>query len=91
MNITATRKGIDIPGTQYGAFVEIDGEVTDEKLAKAKEIVVERVCKMIREIANESEDFFIIKPTMVGDAITVGHKFHLPTVKEDRISGLIKE
>ncbi len=95
MNITATRKGDGISGTMYGTFVKVNGEVTDEKLAKAKAMAVDEVCRIIREIANEREDFFIIKPTMNGDGITVGHKFLLPTVEEDGFSrhkeGLIVE
>lgn len=71
------------PGTEYGTYVKIKGEVTDEKLAKAKEMVVEDVCRIIRDIANEREDFFIIRELMDGDGTSVAHKFFLPTVNED--------
>ena len=72
-----------VPGTQYGTYVAIKGEVTEEKLAKAKEMVVEDVCRLIRDIANEREDFFIIKELMGGGGTSVAHKFFLPTVDED--------
>lgn len=70
------------PGTQYGAIETIYGEVTEEKLTEAKTKVVDEVCRMIREIAKR-DDFFIIKPSLLGDATTVAHKFFLPTVEED--------
>ena len=70
------------PGTNYGIYTDIKGEVTDEKIAKAKEQVVEEVCRIIREIANERDDFFFIKP-LPGEVTSVGHKFLLPTVEED--------
>ena len=41
------------PGTQYGEYVLIEGEITTEKLAKAKTILVEEICETIREIANK--------------------------------------
>ena len=69
------------PGSQYGTYVTIDGEVTEEKLAKAKEQVVEDVCNIIRDIAKERDDFFIIK--QLGDTATVAHKFILPTVEQE--------
>ena len=65
-------------GSMYGHYETINGEVTDEKLAKAKAMVVDEVCKIIREIANDRDDFFIINPT--DDGATVGCKFLLPTV-----------
>jgi hypothetical protein len=75
--------------------VKILGEVKEEKLAKAKEMTVDEVCRIIREIANEREDFFIIKPPMGEYEASVGHKFLLPTVEEDGFSrfkeGLIVE
>ena len=74
-----------IPGSQFGALVMVEGEVTDEKLAKAKEKLVDEVCRVIREIANEKEEFFIINE--YGGTTSVGHKFLLPTVEgEDGFS-----
>lgn len=71
-------------GTQYGTFAKITGEATDEKLAEAKKMVVEDVCRIIRDIANENDEFFIIKE--LNGITTVGHKFVLPTVNEEGIS-----
>lgn len=65
-------------GSMFGTLAFIKGEVTEEKLEKAKEIVVDDVCRYIREIAKQSEEFFIIK-TLEGKT-SVGHKFFLPTV-----------
>ena len=84
-------------GTQYGGFVCVKGELTKEKLAEAKETLVDEVCRTIREIATEREDFFIIKDCkdftpyldFGGATYTIACKFYLPTVKEnefDRIT-----
>ena len=81
-------------GTQYGIYVEVNGEMTEEKLAEAKKTVVDEVCRIIREIANERDEFFIIKdgkdipPFLnLGGNLpgSVACKFYLPTVKEDGI------
>lgn len=78
-----------IPGTQYGTYATISGFPTDEKIARAKELVVDDVCRIIREVANERDDFFIIKEL---DGITsVGHKFFLPTVDRDDDFSRFKE
>ena len=69
-----------VSGTQYGTYVLVEGEVTKEKLAKAKELVVEKICEMIKEIANKSEEFFIVKTS--DDVTSVAHKFILPTVND---------
>ena len=66
-----------------GYFVRIDHEATEADIAEAKKEVVENVCRLIRQIANGREDFFIIKEGMFGDgSTTVAAKFILPTVKE---------
>jgi hypothetical protein len=78
-------------GTQYGTVVMIRGEVTEEKLSKAKEMAVEDVCRIIREVASVREDFFIIKQAFTGDGTSVGHKFILPTVEEDGFSRFKEE
>ena len=72
------------PGTQYGTYEVIYGEVTKEKLAEAKAKVVDDVCRMIRKIAEERDDFFIVKRTEEDCSTTVAHKFYLPTVNDDR-------
>lgn len=64
-------------GTLYGDYVVIDGEITEEKLARAKAEIIESACNNLRAIAERREDFFIIKPN------SVGYKFFLPTVDED--------
>ena len=69
------------PGTQYGTYAMITGEVTEEKIAKAKEVVVDDVCRIIREIANERDDFFIVKE--INGVTSVAHKFILPTVDDE--------
>ena len=70
-------------GSMFGTYATIKGVVTDEKLAKAKGLVIEEVCRIIREIANKCDDFFIIKnsPLAEEEYTTVGHKFFLPTVE----------
>lgn len=66
-------------GTQYGTYVNIEGELTEDKIAMAKKLVIEEVCEMIREIANKSENFFIVKDYCDG-VTSIAHKFILPTV-----------
>ena len=71
-----------------GCFVKVHGEASAEEIARMKEKVVEDVCNEIRKIANERDDFFIVK---VGkdfiscDEIvtTVAAKYLLPTVKDN--------
>lgn len=78
-------------GAMFGTYETITGEVTDEKIAKVKEAVVENVCKIIREIASTSDSFFIIKTNPYcdeGECVTVGHKFILPTVDKNDLHGL---
>lgn len=48
-------------GTMFGGFVNIEGEVTPEKLAEAKKLLVDEVCQEIRKITSETDEFFIIK------------------------------
>ena len=74
-------------GSMFGTYVKIDGNVTEEKLAKAKEMLVEEVCEIIKEIAKKRDDFFIIKATDIGGS--VAHKFILPTV--DVGEGILSE
>ena len=75
-------------GMLCGYYVEVQGEVSEEEITRAKELVVEEICNQIREIAREREDFFIIKngarfPGLDEEIVTtVGAKFELPTVKE---------
>ena len=76
-----------IEGTMYGAIVKIKGEATAEKIAEAKAALVDKVCAMIREIANTHDDFFIIHdrsdfPMPTDCTVSVGHKLFLPTVIE---------
>ena len=78
-------------GAMFGTYEKITGEVTDEKIAEAKEAVVEKVCEIIREIASTSDSFFIIKNNPLGDeegCVTVGHKFFIPTVDKNDLHGL---
>lgn len=69
-------------GLYEGYVVHIPHEATEEDIAKAKEEVVDNVCRIIRGIASERDDFFIIKESFIGDGITVAAKFILPTVKD---------
>lgn len=70
-----------------GYFLKTDGEASDEEIAMMKEAVVEEICKEIRQLAKEREDFFIIKkganfPGLDNTIVTtVGVKYILPTVK----------
>lgn len=67
-----------MPGTQYGDFIVINNETTEEKLAEAKELLVEQACEVIRAIAKERDDFFIVKK--MDEKTTIGWKIFLPTV-----------
>ena len=70
------------PGSEYGHFVEIEGDATDEDITKAKQEVVERLCATIRDIAQKRDDFFIIKDAPFKKGMTVAAKFILPTVND---------
>ena len=74
----------------YGEFIKVDGEMTEEKLEEAKEILLDKICNGIRKIAKEnSEQFFIVKDfsesdsIFKGDYFTVGCKFELPTISSE--------
>ena len=60
---------------QYGDYVIVEGELTKEKLAKAKEEVLENVFTCMKEIAKEDDEIFIIKDLPDGTGKTVGFKF----------------
>ena len=80
---------MQIEGTMYGAIVKIKGDATPEKMAEAKKILVDKVCAMIHEIADNNDDFFIIHdskdfPIPTESFVSVGHKLFLPTVKEGK-------
>lgn len=68
-------------GTQYGTYETIEGEVTEEALSVAKAKVVENVCEAIRCIAEERDDFFMVRK--VDEITSVANKFVLPTVKKE--------
>lgn len=68
-------------GALYGTYVKIDGEPTEDELSQAKSELVDTLCSMIREIAKENDDFFIIKKTLDGDATTVGVKIAVPSIE----------
>ena len=71
-----------------GGLLRTEGEASDEEIAMMKEALVEGMCKEIRQLAKEREDFFIIKKGAnfpgLDDTIvtTVGVKFILPTVRD---------
>ncbi len=71
-----------------GCYFAIEGEASEEEIAKMKEAVVERMCEDIRKIAREREDFFIIKKGAIFPGLdntiktTVAAKYILPTVEK---------
>ena len=74
-------------GTLYGMIVNVSGTCSPEKLSEAKDMLVDRVCNAIREIAAKNDDFFIIKdsssmPIFEEDFTSVSCKFFLPTVND---------
>ena len=75
-NVTVSKKVM--PGSQYGDFISLGDKVTKEELAEAKRLLVEQACGVIRDIAKERDDFFIIKE--IDGKTTVGWKIFLPTV-----------
>ena len=70
------------PGSEYGHFVALEGDTTEEDIAKAKQEVVEHLCETIRDIAKKRDDFFIIKNMPFRKGKTVAAKFILPTVND---------
>ena len=81
-------------GMMIGYAVHQEGSVSEDQIAEMKQQVVDNLCDYIRKIANEHEDFFIIKhPGDPSDPIstetTVGAKIILPTVKDDELTANI--
>ena len=63
-------------GTVVGEFVEVKGELTEEKLAEAKEAVLNKLFGEIRKVVEEhSEDFFIVKTKEKEEANPFGIKY----------------
>ena len=75
---TLTVSLVNPNGSLYGDYILLKGEVTEEELAKTKELLVDQMCDVIRKAAKEKEEFFIIKE--VDGGTSVGWKFHLPHV-----------
>ena len=74
-------------GTLYGMIVKVRGTCSPEKLLEAKDVLVDRVCDAIREIAAKNDDFFIIKDSssmsiFKEEYTSVACKFFLPTVND---------
>lgn len=73
-------------GIQIGCYYEALDEPTEEVLAVLKEKAVNKICREIRKIAKENDDFFIVKTgenfALGKLTTTVGVKVELPTVKE---------
>ena len=61
--------------SQFGTYATIGGEVTEEKLIRAKLAVLEQLCHMMRKAASD-DDFFIIKN--MGEGTTVAARFAIP-------------
>lgn len=87
-HIRASKNAPD-QGYLGGCYLSIEGEASEEEIARMKEAVVEQMCEDIRKLAREREDFFIIKkgerfPGLDNTIITtVAAKYILPTVKND--------
>ena len=60
----------------YGDYVIIDGELTEEKLAKAKEEVLESVFDFLKKELKDKNEFFIVKD--VNGTTSVGFKCIIP-------------
>ena len=69
----------DACGTAYGDYLTFEGDVTDKELAEAKELLIQQACDTLKAIAEEREDFFIIKK--LGDKTTVAWKFFIPSIE----------
>lgn len=70
------RLGEKPQGVIVGDFVEVEGELTDEKLAEAKKAVLNKLFDEIRKVAEEySEDFFIVKTKEKEEANPFGFKY----------------
>lgn len=79
--------------TQFGTYAVIKGEATEDKIAEAKEKIVENVCRIIRDVAKKAEDCFIIKSNDDNSEFensrgitTVAYKFILPIVDDYDLS-----
>lgn len=68
-------------GTQYGDYVLIEGDATEEEISNAKKEIVEKACDLLRTIADEREDFYIINH--FDGSTSVGFRLVLPTVEDN--------
>ena len=66
-------------GATYGDYLTLEGNVTDEEIAKAKELLIRQACDSLKAIAEDREDFFIIKK--LGGKTTVAWKFFIPSIE----------
>ena len=79
----------------YGSAVTTEGDVSEDDIQKAKEMVLEDIIKAIRDVAERKPDEFFIVHTPTKNPLknflseeivntsSVGAKFALPTVLDD--------
>ncbi len=68
-------------GSMYGDYITIpEAEFTEDKLKEAKALLVGQICEVIKKLAEEHEDFFIIKKFPNSDVTSVGWKIFFPTI-----------
>lgn len=56
----------------YGYAVKCDGDFNEENIEKAKEMVLDKICEIVRDVANSFPDkFFIIKNAETTQVVNV--------------------
>lgn len=68
----------DAEGAMYGDYLRIEGDATEEEIAEVKKLLVRQACGLIEAIAEDRDDFFIIKNN--GDNTTIAYKFFIPSI-----------
>ncbi len=74
----------DRQGKLYGCYCEIKGKATKRKIKKAKKYVLKQIIRVVKIVAKDEPEFFIIKNRIDGNMLscnTVGAKILLPTLK----------
>ena len=66
-------------GATYGDYLMLDKNVTDEELAEAKKLLIRQACYALEAVAEQREDFFIIKKH--NDKTTIAWKFTIPSIE----------
>ena len=75
---------VDKPhGALYGDWTIIpESEFSEESLKETKRLLVEQMCEVVRRVADEHDELFIVNKSLNRNDTSVGWKMFFPTVNE---------